>query len=254
MIFIIKGGTHQQKNTVVNSIAQLSDTPVFRRSVMNVPLLILKKSPSQRSQFISEVFNSYLGDALTINVETTAEDSRTSNPGNEHVSSSQNIEDIANDVKSIAKSLTTGVDPLFLFNIALKNVGKRNVRHHIFVDLQYKEELALLKEKVDDDVRLISLTRCEEKDMLLPNIEGLTPFEDKDVISLNPIEIPATSTLHAVSELLVATKLFQGNVVDVESKAEEVLAWHGLLHGEVPEQGQAAVEPMDIGEVVADLA
>jgi len=66
MIFILRGGGLHAKNDVVATVARLSEVPVYRRSLMNVPLLIMRKSTHPHARYIAEVFQSFIGHVLRI--------------------------------------------------------------------------------------------------------------------------------------------------------------------------------------------
>lgn len=259
MIFIVKGGTSKRRNAVISAIASLADTPVYRRSIMNVPLLILRKSTSVRAQAIVEIFKSYVGDILDIRVDNDTIDRRVPNPGDDSNNDTYHYSDVVNDVKKIASSLTTGVDPLFLFNLVLKNVGRFNKRHHVFVDLQYKEELDLLNKKNEDPRIVITLEEETPKDDLLPEIESLTPLEESDFTGFVTISIPKNANEEKIIDTIINSEVFDK---DSKKSSDKVVNTHGggpavingrmVITDEPPDQQEEAVrfeehaeEPVD---------
>jgi len=211
MIFITTGGNGQQRNNVVSAIAQLSDKPVYRRSVMNVPLMILKKSPRPEAQYVNEIFHSYIGDVLQIDSNRN-KDVRVGNPGDNQSEPGQTIssDDAALSALTIAEALTSGVDPLFLFNLTLKNVGRNNFRHHVFVDLQYHEELDRLMAKNEDTKIVIVLKDGKKgKQDIVPDIKGLTPLKEEDLNIFEKIELTADLAVEHMTMMLSKAKCFK---------------------------------------------
>ena len=222
MIFIIQGGTTEQKNNVVNTIAQLANSPVYRRSVMNVPLLLLRKNTHPHSKYISEIFHSYIGDVLAIDRKPLI-DTRATPPGdydNEVSEDKKNIiSDITQTVIQIANSLTKGIYPLFLFDTTLKYISEINKRHHVFVDLQYKEELEKLNKRSKDEKIIIKLIG-ESIDELMPTIKELTLLENNDFQEhvSKQVEIPQDKSMKEIADMLVEAQIFTKSVEIHESK------------------------------------
>jgi hypothetical protein len=231
MIFIIRGGTTKKKNVVVNAIAQLADMPVYRRSIMNLPLMVLQKSTDPKAQYITDICHSYIGNTLAISEKRSA-DTRITRPGDKVITSNTGIHD---DVKTIAQALCKYINPLFLFRTTLKYVSRQNERHQVFVDLQYKEELDILTEKVSDKKVIINLI-SNEKDDLLPEIEGLTLLTDEDLADYDKANIPAESSLNEVKNQLYTQNIFKGSIENDVGFAKEA------IHAEPPPNEDAVEE------------
>ena len=223
MIFIVNGGTTEQKNLVVTAIAQLADRPVYRRSVMQIPLMALKESNDVKSQFIVDICNNYIGDTLKIS-EERAGDRRHLSLGDEksmNESKRPSKKEIEKTVVTIANSLCEGAGNNFLLNTVLKKICPNKNQIQVFVDIQYKEELQELVKynSYNKKVTIINING-ESKCKLLPKIKGYNLFNDTDLSDFKQITISAQSSLKDIANSL-STLLPNGFLLSIVDKDSE---------------------------------
>ncbi len=223
MIFVIKGGSTNEKNKIIHAISEVSPTPVYRRSVMHIPMEVLRKSKNPHGAYISEVFKSYIGNVLSIE-DVPFSDCSSSYPGDDksEIRKKPKEGDVAASIQKVAISLTTGLGPLFLFHPTLKKIPMHSSkRHHVFVDLQYEEELKLLEDHVQDDIIFIMVT-SPNKDLLLPAIDGLTLISDETLEKFLTVDIKSL-TRQSLLEVF-EKELGDSKKVKTESGKEKSMA------------------------------